>query len=231
MALLYPLDTVKVRCQAAGISSRKVLASMYSSTGGNWAAMFPALYAGILPGMALSVLVGSVHYACFCATRRLLGRLAVAAEADSKGSTGSRQQQQQAHVRHGAHSQHVMASHGATGTHYIPIEDYSEEQDSAEQQQQRHIAQAGDSSKPTSKQKESSSQAQTAAVAGGTAHEQHSSHPEAGEGNMAVNVAAAVITAALTAVFEAPLELFRHNSQAGQIQGNFVKEMWKVRPG
>jgi hypothetical protein len=42
------------------------------------------------------------------------------------------------------------------------------------------------------------------------------------------NVLAAVLTAAATAVVEAPLELFRHNSQAGQFQGNFVREMWKV---
>jgi hypothetical protein len=49
------------------------------------------------------------------------------------------------------------------------------------------------------------------------------------EGSMFVNCSAAVITAALTALVESPLELFRHNSQAGQIQGNFLAEMWRVR--
>lgn len=48
------------------------------------------------------------------------------------------------------------------------------------------------------------------------------------EGSMFVNCSAAVITAALTALVESPLELFRHNSQAGQIQGNFLAEMWRV---
>eukprot|EP00878_Enallax_costatus_P023417 GHUV01024908.1.p1 GENE.GHUV01024908.1~~GHUV01024908.1.p1 ORF type:complete len:329 (+),score=115.82 GHUV01024908.1:267-1253(+) len=222
MALLYPLDTVKVRCQAASLSSRKVLAEMYRSTGGNWPAIFGALYAGILPSMALSVLVGSVHYACFCATRRVLSRLAAAAAADSRSSSQPSAQG----VAAASHAQHVMASHGATGTHYMTVEDDQEERHEQQQQdQQLQQPSSNTSSKPAAKQKGMTATA-TAAASGGAQHVAQEGLRN--EGSMAVNVASAVITAALTAVFEAPLELFRHNSQAGQIQGNFVKEMWKV---
>lgn len=51
------------------------------------------------------------------------------------------------------------------------------------------------------------------------------------KGSLLVNCVAAVITAAITALVESPLELFRHNSQAGQIQGNFLREMWRVSQG
>jgi hypothetical protein len=45
---------------------------------------------------------------------------------------------------------------------------------------------------------------------------------------MLVNMGAAIITAALTALVESPLELYRHNSQAGHIQGNFLTAMLQV---
>lgn len=219
MALLYPLDTVKVRCQAGGISSRKALANLYSSTGGNWSAMFAALYAGILPGMALSVVVGSVHYACFCATRRALGRLAAAA--GSRDTCSSTQQHDE--FSGSSQSGHVIVSHGATGTHFIPIEDYTEDED---RQQQVHAA--ASSRTPSTKHSSSTGKQKAAAAVHSSDAAESDASSSAHEGSVGVNIAAAVITAALTAVFEAPLELFRHNSQAGQIQGNFVKEMWKV---
>lgn len=42
--------------------------------------------------------------------------------------------------------------------------------------------------------------------------------------------AAAAIAAVATALVEAPLELFRHNAQAGTCAagGNFMREMWRV---
>ena len=39
------------------------------------------------------------------------------------------------------------------------------------------------------------------------------------------NVMAAILAAALTAVVESPVELFRHNQQAGLIKGDFMREM------
>jgi hypothetical protein len=43
--------------------------------------------------------------------------------------------------------------------------------------------------------------------------------------------AAAVLAAVATAVVEAPLELFRHNAQAGTgaMGGDFFGAMWRVR--
>eukprot|EP00775_Hariotina_reticulata_P010503 gene10503-10663_t len=57
IALVYPLDTVKVRCQAYGWSSRRVIADLWQSTGGGHA-LLAALYAGAVPAAVLSILVG-----------------------------------------------------------------------------------------------------------------------------------------------------------------------------
>ena len=42
------------------------------------------------------------------------------------------------------------------------------------------------------------------------------------------NIAAAVLAASVTAVVESPVELFRHNQQAGLIKGDFLREMVTV---
>uniref|UniRef100_A0A383VUC8 Mitochondrial carrier protein n=1 Tax=Tetradesmus obliquus TaxID=3088 RepID=A0A383VUC8_TETOB len=237
IALVYPLDTVKVRCQAAGLNSRQVLAQLWRSTGGNWPALLSALYAGALPAVPLSVLVGAVHYVSFCTTRRALAKVTKADdEAGSSSSSSSQQpgatlqpllEQQQQHQQQHAH-QHVIVTHGVTGTHFMPMEDPA-------------AAAADEAPDDTSLQDSSSSSARPAAVAAGavalTAAAAAESEADAdarpishdvGEGSMSLNMACAVITAVITAVVEAPLEQFRHNSQAGNIRGNFVREMWRV---
>lgn len=42
---------------------------------------------------------------------------------------------------------------------------------------------------------------------------------------LGVNVLASIFTAIATALVESPVELFRHNQQAGTVQGNFMREM------
>jgi hypothetical protein len=226
--LVYPLDTIKVRCQAASVGSRQVITDLWVLTKGHWPAFLSALYAGALPAAALSILVGSVHYCCFCATRRALASL----EADHNHSKRRKQAAATAAAttaageEQHAPAQHVIVSHGATGTHFLPID----EPLCADEQQllDTHADTHSSSSSTSSSQGRTATSSQHAAAAAGAASEEAES-VQVAEGSMFVNCSAAVITAALTALVESPLELFRHNSQAGQIQGNFLTEMWKVR--
>jgi hypothetical protein len=100
--------------------------------------------------------------------------------------------------------QHILVSHGTTGTHFL-----LEQQQQQKQQQQSHRDQ----------QQHTSSSSSSSGSAG---------HAGDADGSLMVNMWSAAITAAVTALVEAPLELFRHNSQAGQLQGNFVRAMWRT---
>lgn len=230
IALVYPLDTVKVRCQAAGLNSRQVLAQLWRSTGGNWPALLSALYAGALPAVPLSVLVGAVHYVSFCTTRRALAKVT---KADGESSSSSSQQpgdtlqpllEQQQQQQH-AH-QHVIVTHGVTGTHFMPMEDPAAA--AAEAPDDTSLQ---DSSSSSSSARPAAAAADAVALAAAESEADADARPishDVGEGSMSLNMACAVITAVITAVVEAPLEQFRHNSQAGNIHGNFVREMWRV---
>lgn len=189
-----------------------MVADLWRLTQGNWPAFLSALYAGALPAAALSIIVGSVHYCCFCATRRALVDLTAANS--SKGSAAGAAGQEQ-HV-----SQHVIVSHGATGTHFLPLDEPLDGKDEEEQQQQLQAGQLSAASGTTS--------TAAAAAAAGVSGDGEAVSVQVAEGSLLVNCVSAVITAALTALVESPLELFRHNSQAGHIQGNFLTEMWKV---
>jgi hypothetical protein len=214
-----------------------VIAQLWRSTGGSWPALIAALYAGALPAVPLSVLVGAVHYVSFCTTRRALASVTKAdSEARSSGSSQQHgdtsqpllEQQQHAHAH-----QHVIVTHGVTGTHFMPMEDPAAAAD-----EQPDDTSLQDSSSKSGKSSSSSTHHTAATAAKGStpaaaaeldeAEERPISH-DVGRGSMALNMACAVITAVITAVVEAPLEQFRHNSQAGNIKGNFVREMWRVR--
>ena len=52
-----------------------------------------------------------------------------------------------------------------------------------------------------------------------------SDHDEAARDRQVANITAAFLAAFLTAVVESPVELFRHNQQAGIIKGDFLREM------
>jgi hypothetical protein len=228
---VYPLDTVKVRCQAAGIGSGQVVAGLWAATQGHWPTFLAALYAGALPAAALSVLVGAVHYVCFCTTRRAVASLTGADRSSSSSSSGQQElsgQQQ--------HHQHVIVSHGATGTHFLPIDESrlcGSDSDQQQQQQQQTTTTTSDKQQhhadPSSSSRRGRSRTSEAAAAGGGADaSEEAESVQVAKGSLLVNCGAAVITAAITALVESPLELFRHNSQAGQIQGNFLREMWRV---
>lgn len=213
---------MKVRCQAAGISSRQVLHRLAAASGGSWPALLSALYAGALPAAALSIVVGSVHYVCFSATRRALSSLLGKQQQGSSGAAAAPAAASGARGDHHTGGGHVMVSHGATGSHYLHVDEADQ------QQQQQRGAKRRASSGSTSSSSEKGS-----AAGGGDGSSSGAGRVEpppaaASDGSLAVNILSAVITAAITALVEAPLETFRHNSQAGTICGNFVLEMIRV---
>ncbi|GLC45973.1 hypothetical protein PLESTM_001808700 [Pleodorina starrii] len=68
IVLLYPLETIKVRCQADGISAAAVISSM---TRNGWGPQFvQQLYSGLGSAAAFSVVVGAIHWLTFCAAKR-----------------------------------------------------------------------------------------------------------------------------------------------------------------
>lgn len=130
ICVLYPLETIKVKCQSDGLATAAVMQQLLSKGG---PAAFKALYAGFVSAALCSVLVGSVHYASFCWSKRL-------------------------------------------------------------------ALQAMDSSSSSS----------------------------SSENSQSANMLAASIGALATALVESPVELFRHQAQAGTVGGNFMQEMAKT---
>ncbi|KAI8462430.1 MAG: mitochondrial carrier domain-containing protein [Monoraphidium minutum] len=224
ISLLYPLDTIKVRCQAQGIPARAVIASLSGLGPRELAAQ---LFAGAGQAAVSSVLVGAVHFMSFCSAKRL-----VAGRLGPRGAAAEQQQQQQQqheqrraggggeprgdgedgggeeraarqrdHAAAPHHEHHLVVSHGASGAHFTPVSEVLGSGDES--------CSGGGGGEP--------------AGAGGHAH----SH---GGGSAAVNLAAAVLAAVATAMVEAPLELFRHNAQAGTgaMGGDFLGAMWRV---
>ncbi|KIY98003.1 hypothetical protein MNEG_9958 [Monoraphidium neglectum] len=201
ISLLYPLDTIKVRCQAQGVPARVVIAAL-SRLGPRAAAA--QLFAGARQAAVASVLVGAVHFMSFCSAKRLVSRregpAVVPAEGAGRQDEGRQQEQQQGQQQQQRQQQHhLVVSHGASGSHFTPVSDALCGADGA---------------------------GVDAGGGGGGADEGHG-----GAGGMKANLAAAVLAAVATAVVEAPLELFRHNAQAGTgaMGGDFFGAMWRVR--
>ena len=113
VGVLYPLETLKVRCQSEGRPVRGVFAAMVAAageagTGPGGAAVgaglrsrrvLAALYSGFGSAAALSVVVGALHYASFCASKRMAlaeadggpaAAAAAAAAADKGKAAGGR---------------------------------------------------------------------------------------------------------------------------------------------
>lgn len=262
IALLYPLDTIKVRCQTNSCSAAATLAQVAAQSKGNLLAALALLYAGAIPAAATSILVGSVHYVCFCATKRAVLNLpgfssstssstsstagSSGTAATTKSSSDSAATSKVAAVTPAASAAAgaggddeaeqqpstttIIMSHGLTGSHFHLVQECEPDTE--------QLQEAAASSTSTSLAAHGASAAGSAAgatpagAAAGVAAAATSSEEGAAadaDGRMAANVLSAILTAAITALVESPLELFRHNSQAGQCQPNFVAEMWRVR--
>lgn len=98
VAVLYPLDTLKVRCQASGCGVAAILKDMLRN--GITISVMQQLYAGVVSASICSVAIGSLYYLTFCAAQRLATTFA---EAKTK---------KQALAPHVLHDHHDMVLHG-----------------------------------------------------------------------------------------------------------------------
>lgn len=73
VAVLYPLDTIKVRCQATGCSVGSVVKDLLG--GGLNIRVFQQLYAGVVSASICSVAIGSLYYVSFCMSKRFAHRI------------------------------------------------------------------------------------------------------------------------------------------------------------
>ncbi|KXZ54726.1 hypothetical protein GPECTOR_4g794 [Gonium pectorale] len=164
--VLYPLDTVKVRCQASGETAAVVVRRLLRK--GVNLQLLQKLYAGALGAAACAVLVGAVHFASYEGSRKWFIKLLCPRTAPAAAATAG------SGVT--AVDTAAVCSHGSTP-------------------------------------------AVSCAAADGAGGDD-------GRGKrMAATFAAAALAAVATAIVESPVELFRHNAQAGLVQSNFMREM------
>ncbi|KAI8464685.1 MAG: mitochondrial carrier domain-containing protein [Monoraphidium minutum] len=248
VACLYPLDTIKVRCQATSSSAARVAADMVRANGGLFApALWRQLYAGAIGASLLSVAVGALYYSSFCAAKRHLlrwaadgeraaaARAAAAGAADAlppPGGAGGRKQQQAAAGAHATphgppvdyHHDAALAiicSSEADANRAAARNEKAERRRSRKQQQQQQQAAEG----------AGAGAAGAGAAGAAAASSSGASGSEAGDegissgGRLRANVAAAAAAALVGAVVEAPVELFKHQLQAGHISGSILGHM------
>ncbi|GFR50429.1 hypothetical protein Agub_g12649 [Astrephomene gubernaculifera] len=176
--VLYPLDTVKVRCQASGETAAVVVQRLLRR--GVNLKLLAKLYAGALGAAACAILVGAVHLASYEGSRKVLLKLTV-----TRGSTGA--------------TPTASAAGAATTT---------------------NSSEAASVGEPNSTSGTSPPLASVSAAARGFIADD-----DGQLGRAAVTFAAAAFAAAATALVESPVELFRHNAQAGLVSPNFLREM------
>mmetsp|Transcript_2226 Transcript_2226/g.5697 ORF Transcript_2226/g.5697 Transcript_2226/m.5697 type:complete len:592 (+) Transcript_2226:140-1915(+) len=342
VAILYPLDTIKVRCQAGGMMSSEVIKDLVAQSASRPASLVSSLYAGVWGATLCSILIGAVHFSSYETSKRFLfqrledfshiatpmvsksqpptsqplpppltpwppaasqspggevgssrssifnesssingdaqvgssssrgrsgsgppdsscqdgqaaseaSRWGLSPNAASSGSSNSdssnssssssshsssgrrrarsrqgdatsssqdapQNSQQQHPAQDAAHSQTASGSHGQQQQQQQPTQPASMQQSNQQQQQQPHDPHS------SAYQEELDMY-----------HHHHQHHhllddaPSIKSGDkLGVNVLASIFTAIATALVESPVELFRHNQQAGTVQGNFMREM------
>ncbi|GLC60541.1 hypothetical protein PLESTB_001624900 [Pleodorina starrii] len=210
IVLLYPLETIKVRCQADGISAAAVISSM---TRNGWGPQFvQQLYSGLGSAAAFSVVVGAIHWLTFCAAKRAALDVMIKQEqqggggraAATGGSGAAAAASNLVHVQHTSAGDmaHVHVSSG----HHMHDEEVALRAGSA-----------------------GAGAAGLTDGSGGGGNEA----TRAADGSdvrmlASANMVGATVGAIMTALVEGPLELFRHQAQAGLISGNLFREMRNV---
>ncbi|KAG2442226.1 hypothetical protein HYH02_009710 [Chlamydomonas schloesseri] len=184
--VLYPLDTVKVRCQASGENAAVVIRRLLKR--GFNVALLKKLYAGALGAAACAIVVGAVHFASYEGSRKAILKWTTTSasggcnSASGKGAAGGLG----AGAAEGAAAADAAAASAmADGRTGAPV---------------------------------------TAAAAADAAAAARAEQDDRFR-RAAATFAAAAFAAVATALVESPVELFRHNAQAGLVQSNFMAEM------
>lgn len=82
ICVLYPLETIKVRCQSECVSAGIIIRDLFSRPGA-----LRVLYSGFGSAALCSMVVGSIHYVSFCMSKRLaLSTAAALSGSDPKAS-------------------------------------------------------------------------------------------------------------------------------------------------
>lgn len=89
ISVLYPLETIKIKCQAECTSVAAVLRQMAATQRNNPLALLGALYSGYSSAALCSILVGAVHYLSFCGAKRLANKLGGGPAAAASTSSAS----------------------------------------------------------------------------------------------------------------------------------------------
>lgn len=190
VAVLYPLDTIKVRCQATGHSAMFVMKDLLKHGWGLH--VLRQLYAGVVPASICSVAIGSLYYFSFCAAKRVSINTVSGWEKQAAVATG-------ATAAGTAVGSDTAVIHG-------PVKDMHHDSVLAS------ICSA-EAMSPTNG---------SAAAMPGT---EESLQPQ---GRLMANMMAACGAAMVGAMVEAPVELFKHQTQAGVIHGNMLGNMWSA---
>ncbi|KAJ9506964.1 hypothetical protein QJQ45_016547, partial [Haematococcus lacustris] len=69
ICMLYPVETLKVRCQVDSVSASHVLRHMLAKHGLGWQ-LWRRLYSGFSSAALFSMAVGAVHWLSFCMAKR-----------------------------------------------------------------------------------------------------------------------------------------------------------------
>ncbi|GLC69728.1 hypothetical protein PLESTF_000873400 [Pleodorina starrii] len=185
----------QVRCQSSGETAAVVLQRLLRR--GFNLQLLKKLYAGALGAAACAVLVGAVHFASYEGSRKAFLRLTASPRSsDSTAAAGT--------SAHGAMT--LGVSHGAQG----------------------HMEGASASSpgQGTAACSTYTSTCSATDAGASTADKTDATHNDEGRAGRALaTFAAAAVAAVATALVESPVELFRHNAQAGLVQPNFMREM------
>ncbi|KAG1679403.1 hypothetical protein FOA52_007694 [Chlamydomonas sp. UWO 241] len=251
--LLYPVETIKVRCQTDGLAASQVVSHMWRQAAqpGGASLVLKQLYSGIGATAVFSIAVGAVHWLSFCAAKRTAismldarakekqaataAAAAAAAASSARCASGAGASTSSGGDPHHLHHLHVSSSHHMHDSDvYTDGEpDHATGAKGQQQQQGAAAAEAGSSSTRGSSGGKSRRKRgeKRDRDAGGISPPEASSGSSAGPNAPAfstlvtANMIAAAVGAFSTAIVESPVELFRHQAQAGIISGNLMREM------
>ncbi|KAG2497459.1 hypothetical protein HYH03_004614 [Edaphochlamys debaryana] len=243
IVILYPMETIKVRCQADCVGAGVVVRELLKNGWGPH--VVSQLYAGLGSATAFSVVVGAIHWLTFCTAKRAAVDYMVDQERQKAAANGGRPAVPAGAVQAVTAAVHadgrVHTSAGGTA-HVFPGAHEGEGAKGAKEQGEKRAGRGH----PTGATHEAH-KAHLHVSSGHHMHDEEVSLPavhaipddlsssakeEAEEADVRLlataNMVGATVGAVMTALVEGPLELFRHQAQAGVISGNLFKEMSSV---
>lgn len=222
-----------MRCQADCLSATAVVQNM---TRNGWGPhVVQQLYAGLGSAAAFSVVVGAIHWLTFCTAKRAALDVMVQqaneakAKAAAEGGAGAALGAAAASSTAAPGKTHKGGSSGSqSGTAHLHVSSGHHMHDQEVRLERGAAAAAGGAAGGGAAGFDA---AKKASGGGGGGHGGGLEEaPEGADVGMlaSANMVGATVGAIMTALVEGPLELFRHQAQAGLISGNLFREMNNV---